>query len=144
MVREACQPWEPIPVNEYQFNMEVTRIEETTQPAPPSGRSVLLSDIVVRQAGTGALVGAWRLTFLYVRAYRMRPLNQPGNLPLTAPDDDSIFWELFPSSYLVECSAPNGIYGGMRWHHFVMRTSLDDVYEVVAHQWECQDIPYGD
>jgi hypothetical protein len=124
--------------------MQVTRVEETTQPRPPVGCDVLLTDIEVRQAVTGMLVGAWRLTFHFVLAYRLRPLYHPGNLPLRAPDDDAFFWALSPSAYLAECSAPHGRFEGLRWHHYVVSILDDAAYEVVAQDCECQQIPHDD
>jgi hypothetical protein len=123
-----------------QSTIEVRRVEETTLAETPYGCAALLVDVIVRTAPNGSLVGAWRLTFRYVQAYRMRPLYHEGNLPLTEPDTDAFFWQLRPSDYLAECGARPG--RGRKLHHFVIRTSLDEAYEVVAETCTAEPITY--
>lgn len=149
MVVEACLAWEPIPdeANEF-WNVDVVRVEESSRPNEVGGLQLIVaSQWQVPEHEGGWIHKAWRVRIQGYRSYRMRSIGYPGNLPLTRPDQRKATWEIFPSNYLIEEGVPNGLMPGVpenvrRYHHFVILTGGNTVYETVAVAWTCE--PVGD
>lgn len=140
MISEETLHWDPIPdaANRAEF-LDVVHLEELRV-----GKLVVA--VTVASTWTAASGererGAWRLSFSGIVGYRSRIIGYRGNPPLTRPSDGRATWELFPSNYLVESSAPDGltIPEGYRVHHYVIYGAY--VYEIVAS--DCQSAPLPD
>lgn len=144
MVIEACLPWDAIPdaANKY-WNVDVVNVEESRRPNHPPF-SIIIAANLEDADPNGPIAAAWRITFNQYEAYRLRPYGYPGNLPLTRPDNVKALWEVYPSQFLSESSAPEGIsLAGrpVRLHHFVVCTGGNDVYEVIAAEWKSERLP---
>ncbi len=142
-IEEACLPWNPIP-EEANKNWQVNVVHIV---APQTRPSMTLSLVVAAYWGTepgnDPGRGAWQVTFEGVYALRIRPGDFTGNLPLTRPNEQKATWELFPSRYLEESSAPNGnsLYFRERVHHFVIDTGGFTVYDIAAVTWTSEPFP---
>lgn len=144
MVTEACLAWDAIPPEANHIpHVDVVYVEESIR----FGQQVLA---IVVAAGWGwgksggPIRGAWRIKFPEVSAYRKRPLWPGATPPLTCPASREALWEIFPSNYLEESAAPNGIFlpHPESVHHYVIYAGSDDLYEVVAgDDWACEPMP---
>lgn len=162
MAHEKVAPWSPFSIVAKNPVLWVLRVEERTL---DEGPLVLHMDTIVRDTrDEDRIVAAWRLIFVDVLAYRKRPVHHEGNLPLTAPDRRAFFWKLRNSPYLVECGTEFGLLpgtssrtiegfhfhakavvpSGFKLEHYVVRTVLDDAYEVVAFACTAEPISQSD
>ena len=82
---------------------------------------------------------AWRIDFRYCAAYRKRIIHYAGSRPLTRPDQQTAFWEIAPSRYVVE-SGVRDAHGG-EMHHYVIVAALTTAYEILAQDWRCTPLP---
>lgn len=108
-IEEACLPWEPIPEEaNKEWQVDVVHLEETPT-NPGEDLSLVIAAAWGDDTGNEPSRGAWQLSFRRVYAFRKRFYGDAGNLSLTRPNREKATWEIFPSRYLEESSAPNGI-----------------------------------
>lgn len=144
MVVEACVSWNPLPdaANEY-WDVDVMFFQESPRSNEFEGLSLIVASqwqIPGDNNDAAWVRKAWRLRFPWCRAYRKRTVDYPGNPPLTRPDQRKATWEIFPSDFLVEEGIPSGLVSevvdnAMRYHHFVILTGGNTVYEVISTGW---------
>jgi hypothetical protein len=138
-IQEKTLRWDPIPeFANREPAVDVVHLEE---------RRVGHQEVVVAVASSWTdpdtnqrVFGAWQLTFSGVFAFRMRSVGYEGNLPLTKPAHQAALWELLPSYYLYENSAPDGhMDDGYHVHHYVIMGW--ELYEFIATGFTVAPLP---
>lgn len=149
MVVEACMAWDPIPEEANEFwNVDVVHVEESSLPDKEGGLALIIASQWRSPGHEDSWIRkAWRVRIQAYQGYRMRTIGYAGNPPLTRPDQRKAIWEISPSNYLIEEGVPDGLIPGVaesvrRYHHFVILTGGNTVYEAVAATWTCE--PVGD
>lgn len=150
MVEEACIAWDPIPdvANEF-WNVDVVHLEESSRSNGAGGLALIVaSQWQIPSEEHGWSRKAWRIHFRGYRAYRMRIVGYKETKPLTRPDQRKATWEISPSSYLVEEGVPSAFdvvlpgvsESAARYHHYVVLTGGNAVYEIVGGSWTCEPV----
>ena len=146
---EAFIPWEPIPRKANWYTL--ARVVHFEQQAGEEGVPVSL--IVVSslddKAEKAEQLTAWHITFRWVIAYRRLPLEQrwPSLPPSARPTFDAkadkgwdaAMWEIVHSRWLAEINTTGY---NKAVHHFVI-ASWNDIYEILAIEWEVEQLSEG-
>jgi hypothetical protein len=134
MVEESWREWSIIPNYALQGDgeIDVVHFEESLRTGSPVVSLVIAANW--REPGSEEYQsGAWRISFQNTLAFRKRPVHYEGNLHLLQPPDFRSIYEIFPSNYLEQSSAPSGIaWFGRPVHHYVIRLNSQEIYEVIA------------
>jgi hypothetical protein len=148
-LEEQAIPWEPIPreANWYTLADVVYFEQQAREEGIPV--SVVLASSLEDQAARADQFAAWRIIFRTVVAFRMLPTSERMmSLPSSArpPFDhksnrgwENALWEIVHSRWLAQFNT-KGYKKAV--HHFVI-ASWYVIYEVLAVQWECEQLSGG-
>jgi hypothetical protein len=156
MIAEAWVPWEPISeLANRNWAVRVVHFEEANTEESHRRRAGASVAIVAAWETPEPQVGAWRIDFHNVQAYRRRSWNHPRHFPIASPDPHLILracWEIFPSRYVLEClptdpenrlridEAIIADYAKVPYHHYVIVWDIKEILEVVAASWQSEPL----